>query len=47
MSMTRLCKVCGQEEDIRINFGDEVDAERAFHSMPYFCSDECRAKVKP
>ena len=47
MSMERRCRICGKKEDIRINFGDEHAAEKAFHAMPYFCSDECRNKIKP
>ena len=42
MSMNRICRTCGQEEDIRINFGGDVEAEREFHSKDYFCM-ECRA----
>ena len=31
MSMYAICKFCGKEADIRINFGDDKEAEREYH----------------
>ena len=38
MSLERQCKVCGGLEPIRLNFGDNIEAEREFHSREYICS---------
>lgn len=31
MSIPRTCSICGAEEQIRVNFGDNLDEELAFH----------------
>ena len=36
MSVNRVCK-CGKPEDIRFNFGDDIAAEREFHSQEFKC----------
>ena len=38
MSIERICRTCGEPEDIRYNFGNDLEAEREFHSKDYFCS---------
>ncbi len=38
MSMERRCKLCGELEKIRFNFGDDREAERKFHETPYICN---------
>ena len=37
MSLERRCKACGELEPIRINFGDDWEAEMAFHKEEYEC----------
>ena len=32
MSMERVCHICGKKEWFRLNFGDNHEAEREFHS---------------
>ena len=31
MSIERFCHKCGYMEDIRVNFGDDYEAERIWH----------------
>ena len=40
MSQTRICK-CGEPEGIKLNFGDDHEAEKEFHSRKYMCF-ECQ-----
>ena len=42
--MERLCIGCKNPEDVRINFGDNTEAEREFHSKQYICM-ECRMRI--
>lgn len=39
MSVERKCKACGELENIRLNFGDNVEAEIAFHNESFYCND--------
>ena len=38
MSVERRC-ACGKLEEIRFNFGDDYEAEAAFHAKPYTCPE--------
>ena len=40
MSTERICK-CGEPEHLRLNFGDDYEAEKEFHSKEYICF-ECQ-----
>lgn len=41
MSMNRICRKCGAEEEIRINFGEYLQAERDYHAAEWCnCEEE-------
>ena len=44
MSVERICK-CGTTEGIRLNFGNDREAEREFHSKKFVCF-ECQKNEK-
>lgn len=46
MSISRICAICGEEENIRLNFGINHEAEREFHSVKYYCNDHKYQETK-
>ena len=41
MSAERKCEFCSNTEGIRVNFGNNIEAEKNFHAEEWVC-DACR-----
>lgn len=44
--MERMCRNCGAIENMRVNFGDNLEAEREFHQEDWHDCENCPCTKK-